>query len=93
MDFQWRDGTHSASLSTFKISSTTILLPSADKWTPSLEKSEGKNFKIEGRNVCYFQFKSTTDIQFTFFMIAVVVKGEDNTAILNHSDTYFPNGT
>lgn len=37
-DFQCRLGSQSASLRTFIISFITILLPSADKWIPSLEK-------------------------------------------------------
>lgn len=40
--------------------------------------------KVETR---YYQFKSTKDIRFTFFMI-VVVKGEDNLTILNHDGTF-----
>lgn len=35
--FQCRDGSHSASFNTFRISSTTMLLPSSDRCSPSLQ--------------------------------------------------------
>ena len=41
-----RLGSHSAPFSTFSISSSTILLPSADKWTPTLEKQKKKNTQL-----------------------------------------------
>jgi hypothetical protein len=47
-------------------------------------KGETLKLKVETR---YYQFKSTKDIRFTFFMI-VVVKGEDNLTILNHDGTF-----
>jgi hypothetical protein len=47
MAFQWRHGFQSASLSTFSISFTTILLPSAAKWMPSLHNSLNLRAKLK----------------------------------------------
>ena len=44
--FQWRLGSQLASLMTFRISLTTILLPSGAKWTPSLHTSIRDQHKI-----------------------------------------------
>ena len=48
------------------------------------KKVKEGNLKLKAETR-YYQFKSTEDIRFIFFKI--VVKGEDNQAILNHHDT------